>query len=608
MKLFDIKLYKKNISFFKEREPSIYKLIKENKNFIPVEKIEKKAPDVELIMIPSLSSDIDTNSAKKWIHDKVMYEWDNVLKRYLDFEDLKKEVQKNKYIPLVLLYGLNSGNAIDILEKNEIEYDYLIIFEPDIKEFIISLYTVDWEKIFSRNDIFFILGDKEDFVKEGFINYFSFYSPINAVLFLAISFYKERNKDFSQFLEKVILLSMKGWGYYDDEKEALIHVYENLNEKVKYLREPKKLEKNTNVIIVGSGPSLDETIDFIKSNKDKAVIFSCGTAIHKLQKEGIVPDFQIELERPKERVKYFTNLPEDYRKQITILAADVVPKELLSLYKDAIVFPREFAMTQFLLNPKYYPVGITPTVTNTALGLATFLGFENIYLVGVDMGYRNIEKKHATGTIYGEITEESEFSKYIKVKGNVDKYVYTDDIFFWAKNNLEASIKSFKNRNFINISRGATIEGTSFVYDYRNLKLSYFDKEKFLKNILNNKTNNYKEIFHIEKKDYLSLAFEFINKVKKNIKCLLNDNNLKDRISFLYAIREEKKRLAIEDKAVATLLGGSIMHLQIKLIYFAYLAHNLSKEEKNILISSLDYIKKDLQNLEPYFDFYNQLY
>ncbi len=603
----DIKLFKKNLKFFKKEKPSIYNLIKEFQGFASFKEREKKLPDIKLIMIPSFSPDIDSVSYREWIHDIIMYDWDTILKKYYSFENLEKEIRENKYIPLVLLHGLDGGNAIDILYKDELEFDYLLIFEPDIKSFILSLYTVDWKSVISKKNVFFILGNKKEIIEEALLKYFSYHSPVNAIFFLALSFH-DNKKEFDKILEKSVVLAMKGWGYYDDEKEGLLNVYENLNHKVKYLYKPKQVNKSSNVIIVGSGPSLDETIDFIKENRNRAVIFSCGTAIHKLYKEGIVPDFQIELERPKSRVEFFKNLPEDYRKKITIIAADVVPYDLLSLYKDAIVFPREYSMTQYLLNPMYYPIGIAPTVTNTALGVAAFLGFENIYLIGVDMGYKTINKKHASGTIYGEIVEEADFDNYLKIKGNVHDYVYTDDIFFWAKNNLEFLIKSLKDRNFINISRGAEIKGTTFVYDYEELKLKSFNKEKLVEDILSNVTLDYQTFFKVEKKDYISLALDFLNKIEISISSLLEKDSFRERISSLYSINSLKRDLADRDKAIATMLNGTVMHLQIKLLYFAYLAQSLSEKEKEILKLSLERIKEDIKNLKPYFDFFNQLH
>ncbi|RMA93255.1 motility associated factor glycosyltransferase family protein [Hydrogenothermus marinus] len=629
----DTKLFKKNLKFFKKEKPSIYKLIKDiNPSFLKINKTKenivniesqnykysesisqlknKLAKNLELITIPSFAAEKAKDLKRDWIHDSIIETWDKVLSNIFSRENLIEKIKNYKKIPLVFLNGLGTGNVINIL-KEDISFKYLLVFEPNIYNFFVSLYFVDWQNLYQEKEIFLIIGDNKDKIKQGLITSFNEFSPVNAITFLKISINnenKEKKEEFEKLLEESVTLALKGWGYYDDEKEALVHVYENLKHKIPYIYKPLPLQKGTNLIIVGSGPSLDETIDFIKENKDNAIVFSCGTAIHKLYKEGIVPDFQIELERPKFRVSLFSDLPEDYRKKITLLAADVVPYELVLLYKDAYLFPRTDAITQFLLNPLCHPINISPTVVNTALSLGLFLGFENFYFVGVDMGYLSLEKKHATGTIYGKKIEERKFDHYKQVEGNIQDKVYIDDILIWAKNNLETVIKSFnKERKFINISRGAKIEGTDFIYEFKNIKLQNINKDEVIKTILNTTSNEYDKFFKIKKEDFIKNLENFINDFEEKLKAILFSKNIEIALENYYEIFNNLKKLQEKDMVTYTLISGTIKHLLVKLIYILYFLENIKTQDKKLLIDSIKTIKTDIPSLKPYFEFYKNL-
>ena len=62
------------------------------------------------------------------------------------------------------------------------------------------------------------------------------------------------------------------------------------------------------VFIIANGPSLDDSIDVIAANKDRAILISCGSAISALHKVGIKPDIHVETERTKIVYDFLVNL------------------------------------------------------------------------------------------------------------------------------------------------------------------------------------------------------------------------------------------------------------------------------------------------------------
>ena len=53
------------------------------------------------------------------------------------------------------------------------------------------------------------------------------------------------------------------------------------------------------VAICASGPSLSESIDWLKENQNKVVLIACGSSLPVLIDNGITPDFQLVIERDK---------------------------------------------------------------------------------------------------------------------------------------------------------------------------------------------------------------------------------------------------------------------------------------------------------------------
>ena len=619
------KLFKKNIKFFKKEKPEIYEFIKEkSKVFFNLKDtdtytylespkgkyiedkqrlFQKITNNIDLVLIKTEPEKVEESQFKRdWIHDTIMEKWDEILKKNFSLSQIREKIISSKHIPLLFLNGLGAGNVLNILKKEDIKVDNLLIYEPDFYKFLSSLYLVNWENYYQQlnGNIFFIIGENIEDLKKGLIIYFTEKSPTFSLFFISINLNEEKEEKIQEAIIDAIRLSLKGWGYYDDEVEALIHVNENLKRKYPYIARPLEVCENSNLFIIGSGPSLDERIDFIKANKDKAVIFSCGTALHKLYKEGIIPDFQIELERADIRVDLFSDLPEEFRKKISILAADVVPYRTLELYNKPVLFSRTYSISQYLLNPILYVEGISPTVVNTATALSLVLGFKNIYFFGVDMGYKNPDKKHASGTIYDSKLKERQEKNYIKIKDNYGNDIYTDDILFWAKNNLEYLIKGSKERNFYNLSLGAKIEGTKFIENPSDISFTDFDKKQYIDKIFSVTTNNYKLIFNIDKRNHYQTAKDTVNILMQKLNDLFSTKDIKERFKKFYEIHTLLKDLSETNMVAYTLLSGTIKHVLSNVIYLMY-SKNINKDELAEAINSMNLINENLDEIKEYF-------
>jgi len=127
-------------------------------------------------------------------------------------------------------------------------------------------------------------------------------------------------------------------------------------------------------------------------------------------------------------------------------------------------------LTKFL-SPKNQFIEVkycNPTVSNAALVVIQHLGFKNICLLGVDLGFIDETHHHAKGSIYDDSEwkeQEGQNKKFsnssMKAKGNFRDEVSTINILDSSKGVMEFAIIDFPDAKVYNCSDGAYIEGTT---------------------------------------------------------------------------------------------------------------------------------------------------
>jgi len=229
-------------------------------------------------------------------------------------------------------------------------------------------------------------------------------------------------------------------------------------------------------LIVASGPSLDKDIEWLKANQNKAVVFACGSAIMPLLRNGIQPDFTVEIE----------NIPELYPMlEDTIKYVDVSKVHLLATTTVDPRVPEFFDNTAYFFRPALssYPIFArdgdeplqngSPTVTNAALALAQSFGFREMYLFGADMGSKTqgqAHSKHAWQNTDEGCEVDIKFN--VPVRGNFGGTVYSYPDMNWTRSELEEAIRGFhRGRFYYNCSDGAYIKGTVAKHS-RSIKLT----------------------------------------------------------------------------------------------------------------------------------------
>lgn len=383
----------------------------------------------------------------------------------------------------------------------------LFIVENCFDSFYASLQLIDWSSIIDDSisngkKIYFFLSEDVDGLLDdlkGFIPGFGRHKMAGCYVYS--SFFNDSSEEiYNKFKSALDVSIFAGFGFYDDSRMSVAHSIGNIRNKVPCIKSDKSIGKrhgqeNIPVFLIGSGPSLDDDIEFIKKNKEKVVILSCGSALKSLYVNGIKPDFHVELERTAHVLHWIKKSSEsdDFKKylsEIIFIGASQVHPDVFSLFGRSGQLPKDTETGSLILHKVLGEKGVplitrvAPTCVHMGLTVAVLLGFRSLYLFGVDMGYKSYDSHHSKYSLYTELDEGvsaklvASNKDEIEVEPNFDgEAIYASGFFPMFKHFLDAQIVSWVESfsgllSVYNCSNGAKISGTKGV---RSSELSFDD-------------------------------------------------------------------------------------------------------------------------------------
>ena len=369
----------------------------------------------------------------------------------------------------LVIFGVGLAEQIPLLVEAS-DCRNLVLIEPNIEFLYCSLYTFDWLPILTKfsdgNRKLSIIVDRDpELVFRIIKSAIKSYAPhLIDGMTLFESYYDTLTNLIASETKKRAAELVMGAGWFDDEYDCVKNAYLNLQTHTgpRYLRQ--KMISPFPALIVGSGPSLDDSFDALRKYQEHAIVISCGTTIRLLLREGIQPDFHVELENTPEIVDVCATVANSYDlSAITLIASNTVAPNVSKSFGKTVYFFRDHVSSKpiFSLGEDSDIQYSLPTVANLGLGLAQELGCTDFYLFGVDLGTRDIRNHHAKGSAYesGELPFEDILN--IPIQANLGgKYIWSDEVFLWSKELLESSLHTKKfGRRYFNCSDGARISG-----------------------------------------------------------------------------------------------------------------------------------------------------
>lgn len=257
-------------------------------------------------------------------------------------------------------------------------------------------------------------------------------------------------------------------GFFEDEIVMMTNAVTNFASHSFWLLDGKpRRHRPETAVLVGAGPSLDESIETLHRIRDRVILFSCGTALRPLLRNGLVPDFHCELENgPQvheviEEARNFGDLS-----AVQLIASATVDPRVAPLFGGTIFFFRDSVSSTRILQGEIARVnGAAPTCVNTGMATAAALGFTEFVLFGVDCGTRPGMPDHAEGTIYRDVEKWQKYlerrARYpLEVEGNFGGITVTNWVYDASRRMLIDLIGTY-NLHATNCSDGALITGAT---------------------------------------------------------------------------------------------------------------------------------------------------
>jgi hypothetical protein len=526
------------------------------------------------------------------------------------------------YLPLIRVYGIGLGyHLTELIKKKKISY--ITVYEPHLDLFYTSLYTIPWQLIFKYFEgkgkgINLVLTPSPDSALDSSMAFIK-----KNLVSLTTLFYRFPHFNNNPAIKEIIKnepqkdsvqkeASDAGW--YEDQRSGFYHGARNIKKGTKFFT-GQKVKHYCRVFIVGSGPSLNESIDYIKKFQNEAIIISCGSAITPLLKAGIIPDYEVVQERNWHTFKYEERYDQKSMKKITLLKLNVVSPTLDRYYKETLVFQKfNDPGSSFLGNDYAVTTAVNPTVTNAGISMAAELGAKEAYLFGVDYGApKESEKMHASNTIYddGAVDDSGKSETCHDLPGNLGETIRTTTLLSWSHKTTESRIALHPDIQWFNVGEGALISGTTPVsINDLPLKFSRKIQKQNLREEVSSCFNNQYNPQEVLKR----LRTEHMQQVEQYFQALLQFTD-----SFPQTREEIINVLSLLHKAVSIghnqthFLPSSLLSSGFKqFINNVYIQTALEPDDtsaasffasaKNTLIEYVNDIRKDLVKILEYID------
>lgn len=156
-----------------------------------------------------------------------------------------------------------------------------------------------------------------------------------------------------------------------------------------------------NALVVGAGPSLTNSIEFIRKNRNHFIVIAVDTAFYLLKKHGIDPHFCITADPQIINARYFENNNDS---TAVIVADPVSHPSIFRFYNGPIsVTSPPFETFKWIEDFTGEKGEVTHggSVSTNAADFANRLGVENVYLIGQDLSFTG-GYAHAKGSYLDE--------------------------------------------------------------------------------------------------------------------------------------------------------------------------------------------------------------
>ncbi len=319
--------------------------------------------------------------------------------------------QKLGHPTLLVFYGMDLGYHIQhYLEQAHAANRAVLVIEKSLESFRLALTMQDWSKYLNHEGISWLIGQD---VEQAYLSFVDYFLTVNHLCYSAsmenIMWLPSMEQDGAYYVRMAEALKRGSEaavtrlsGPPEDHYYGLRNMLGNIDHLAKkpFVDSLRNLFKGRPGIIISSGPSLDQSLPYLRGVRDKAVLIAAESSVRVLLNAGIVPHFVACLERFIATEQIIGDLPE--LSNTWLITLPIVYPGTIAGYRG----PQMFLCSrgtryQWLLGnsdiPNHY-LGFS--VANMSFVVLDLLGCDPIILLGQDLAYeRNSRRSHAAGTL-----------------------------------------------------------------------------------------------------------------------------------------------------------------------------------------------------------------
>lgn len=238
-----------------------------------------------------------------------------------------------------------------------------------------------------------------------------------------------------------------------DKKRWIINTREN---KKKDLLSVGRLKKDFDYIgrecvIVSAGPSLNDSIDFIRNSKGNRIIIAINTVLKRLADEMIKPDIIVALDSLPVLYKHIEGV-EELTEEVPLVIPVTASRTFVKAYRGPI-----YVLEDKEDDPDEFKWLFGGTVASLGIDVGFFLQSPRIYLIGSDLAYPE-GQNYAAGLVKNTYDR---IENRIAVESSDGSMVFTDYLYNAYRVMIEEQIAAHPETQIINMARhGAKIHGT----------------------------------------------------------------------------------------------------------------------------------------------------
>lgn len=397
----------------------------------------------------------------------------------------------------VILVGFGTGYCPFALLEKISNFQHLWIVEPEIELFYSAMVVMDLSSLLSSPHISLYVGDSaEETAKKMLEGSKSYKIMFDGVHFIVPNFAQTLYKDFIQKMTKFV---------QDKVAEEMIQhktadvqatrIFSNTAKNLKlfsnncFFNQLEGIAKDRPVFVIGAGPSLSSSVEYLKSVQPYSCLVAVDTAYRILKKNGITPDFVVSLDFTELNARHFQDKEEDDSRLICYPGVDPsIPERYVGRtyffdHSGDIDYTTSAASFLILLQAAIGPMGTLISYGSTshaAYHAARLMEGDPIVFVGQDLSFPG-NKLYSSGAMQESLKQpERETERKIPVVSNSGGTAMTNELYHSFLKSFEIMIGSLGG-NIFNVSLdGAKIEGTTYKsmeeisYEITNKKLNAF--------------------------------------------------------------------------------------------------------------------------------------